>query len=111
MPRKAPCRIVENAWIARIAARKLRSAQMAVTLGNRIYLWHTDRETFLGQPEWVRHELCHVRQFRRYGWLRFLGLYLWESLRHGYRENAFEREARAAENEDTDAWREMFAPC
>lgn len=106
-----PCKILENAWIARIAARKLHSDQMAVTLGNRIYLWHTDRETFLGQPAWVRHELCHVRQFQKYGWVRFLGLYFWENLRHGYRDNAFEREARAAETEDRNPGREMFATC
>lgn len=106
-----PCQILENAWIARIAAWKLHSDQMAVTLGNRIYLWHTDRETFLGQPAWVRHELCHVRQFQRYGWVRFLGLYLWENLRHGYRGNAFEQEARAAETEDTNPGTEMFATC
>jgi hypothetical protein len=38
-----------------------------------------------------------VEQFRRHGFFKFLFLYLWESLRHGYHDNRFEVEARAAE--------------
>lgn len=91
------CRIVENAWLAGIAARKLGSPRAAVTLGRRIYLWNTDRATFLKDDRWVRHELCHVRQFSQYGFMGFLFRYLVETLRRGYRENRFEREAREAE--------------
>jgi hypothetical protein len=49
-----------------------------------------------------RHERAHVRQFERWGVL-LLPLYLvasvreWFRGRHPYRDNAFEREARAAE--------------
>jgi hypothetical protein len=49
-----------------------------------------------------RHERAHVRQFERWGVL-LLPLYLaagvreWVRGRHPYRDNAFEREARAAE--------------
>lgn len=111
MRKSAPPRILENAWIARLAARRLHSGQMAVTLGATIYLWRATRKDFLAQPGWVRHELCHVAQFRRYGWLRFLGLYLWESMLHGYRENAFEREARQAEVSEGVPGPEVFGSC
>ena len=111
MRKSALPRILENAWIARLAARRLHAEQMAVTLGTTIYLWHATREEFLAQPGWVRHELCHVEQFRKYGWLRFLGLYLWESMRHGYRENAFEREARLAEASGAGPGPEVFRSC
>jgi hypothetical protein len=46
---------------------------------------------------WWKHELHHVRQFRQYGFWRFLFLYLIESFRHGYKNNRFEVEAREAE--------------
>lgn len=95
----APSRIHENAWVAWLAARALHTSRMAVTLGSRIYLWNTDRATFLADEAWVRHELCHIRQFRRYGLLRFLFLYLVESICHGYRGNRFEQEARAQERQ------------
>lgn len=96
MPPK-PCKIHENSLLARMAAYQLSSNRVAITLGNHIHLWNTDRETFLNTTEWVNHELCHVRQFRKYGFLRFLCLYLTESIRKGYYNNKFEKEARAAE--------------
>lgn len=50
---------------------------------------------------WVRHELAHIEQFRRYGLIRFIFLYLWESVRHGYYNNRFEKEAREAEHTES----------
>jgi hypothetical protein len=44
----------------------------------------------------LRHELVHVRQWLRHG-VCFPILYLWYHLRHGYRGNPFEIEARRAE--------------
>ncbi len=50
-------------------------------------------------PDWLfRHELEHVYQVRRNGWLRFNLIYLWYLLRHGYKNNPFEVEARATES-------------
>ena len=92
-----PCKIHENSYLARMAAYKLNSNRIAITLGNHIYLWNADRETFLNTTAWVNHELCHVRQFRHYGFFRFLWLYLIESAIKGYYNNKFEKEARAAE--------------
>jgi hypothetical protein len=45
-----------------------------------------------------RHELEHVYQVRREGWLKFYLTYLWESLRHGYKGNKYEVEANAKED-------------
>lgn len=70
---------------------------MASVLGDTIHLWNVSREEFLQRIPWVVHEVEHVRQFRRYGFLRFSVLYLWESARRGYYNNRFEVEARIAE--------------
>lgn len=91
------CHIHEQSLWAWLAARKLRSPHIAVTLGCNIHLWNTDKHTFLTDSSWVKHELCHVLQFRRYGFVRFLCLYLMENIRKGYRNNKFEKEARMAE--------------
>lgn len=90
-------RIREDSLFARMAARKLKSKTMAAVLGNTIHLWNVSREEFLQRTPWVVHEVEHVRQFRRYGFLRFSMLYLWESARRGYYNNRFEVDARVAE--------------
>ena len=83
---------------ARIAARQLKCRTVAAVLGNTIHLWNIDREDFLQRTSWVIHEVEHVRQFQRYGILRFSMLYLFEYARKGYYNNRFEVEARIAEN-------------
>lgn len=45
----------------------------------------------------LRHERAHLEQIERLGRLRFTVAYLWELVRHGYWNNKFEIEARAAE--------------
>jgi hypothetical protein len=90
-------RIREGSLFARIAACKLRSQTVAAVLGDTIHLWNVSREDFLQRTAWVVHEVEHVRQFRRYGVVRFSFLYLWESARKGYHNNRFEVEARVAE--------------
>ncbi|MCE3283420.1 MAG: hypothetical protein K0Q66_2157, partial [Chitinophagaceae bacterium] len=74
-------RIKENSWLARIAARRLKSKQVAMVLGSTIHLHNTSREEFLQNKRWLRHELAHVRQYAQYGFARFLLLYMIESLR------------------------------
>ncbi len=90
-------RIKENSWCARLAARKMGCSTVAMVLGKTIHLWNISREEFLMYPEWVVHELEHVRQFQHYGFFRFCALYLWESIQKGYYNNGFEVEARKAE--------------
>ena len=91
-------RIKENSWLAALAARRLRSSRMAMVIGSTIHLHNCSRQQLLDNERWLRHELCHIRQYRRYGLLRFIALYLWESMRRGYYHNKFEVEARQAEN-------------
>ena len=89
--------IRENSLLARIAARKLRVSSVALTLGNTIHLFNATSEQFQNDNRWVNHELTHVMQFRRHGFLRFIWMYLAESARRGYYNNKFEVEARLSE--------------
>jgi hypothetical protein len=91
-------RIRKGSLVARLAAWKLGSAQVAITIGRTIHLYNTPVEVFRKDERWVRHELKHVEQFLRYGFFTFMFLYAWESLRKGYYHNRFEVEARAAES-------------
>jgi hypothetical protein len=38
-----------------------------------------------------------VQQFKQHGYIGFILKYIWESIRHGYYNNRFEKEARDAE--------------
>lgn len=49
--------------------------------------------------KWRKHEECHKRQFAYYGWLPFVLMYLWESVKFGYYNNKYEVEARRASRE------------
>lgn len=91
--------IKENSWIARIAAWKLKSHSVAIVIGSTIHLWNSSKDDFLRNEKWLKHELCHIRQFKQYGYFTFIVKYLWESLRNGYYNNKYELEARQAENE------------
>ena len=89
--------IKENSWIAKVAAIKLRSKHVAIVIGKTIHLHNTSKQDFLKNEKWVKHELCHVRQFKQKGLITFILKYLWESIKHGYFNNRYEVEARDAE--------------
>jgi hypothetical protein len=89
--------IKENSLVARIAALKLGVKGVAIVFGKTIYLHNTTREEFLKNERWVKHELCHIRQFQQHGYVPFIFKYVWESLRNGYYNNKYEAEARTAE--------------
>ena len=90
--------IKENSWLAKIAAKKLRSSNVAMVLGKIIHLSGVSKTDFLADGKWLKHELCHIKQFKQYGFFNFVVRYLWESLRKGYYNNRFEMEARNAED-------------
>jgi hypothetical protein len=92
--------IKEKSFIAYIAAKILQEKRMAVTIGRTIHLWNARKGDLIENKRWLRHELVHVQQFMRIGFVKFLFLYLWESLKNGYLQNKFEIEARAKENEN-----------
>ena len=89
--------IKENSWIAKIAAKKLKSLSVAIVIGKTIHLFNVSKENFLKDEKWVKHEMCHVRQFKKYGYFNFIIKYLWQSWKHGYSDNKYEVEARLAE--------------
>ncbi len=91
-------KIKENSWVARIAAKKLKSDSVAFTFGKKIFLFNVTKDQFLANDKWVKHELQHVAQFKKYGIISFAFMYLWESIRHGYQNNKWEKEAREYEN-------------
>lgn len=68
--------------------------------------WYTMREHQL-----YRHELQHCYQVERLGRLRFYATYLWYQIRYGYKNNPFEVEANAYEDEPLEEqevrWREQ----
>src|SRR5436190_23180182 len=89
--------IKENSFIARRAAGILKSNQLAIVVGKTIYLHNTSKEEFLKNERWVKHELVHIHQFQRYGFLKFTIMYLWEFWKVGYWNNKYELEARTGE--------------
>ena len=89
--------IKENSWLVKIAAKKLRSNNVAMVLGKTIHLHNTTKEQFLQDERWLKHELCHVEQFKDHGYFIFIAKYLCESLKNGYHNNKYEKEAREAE--------------
>jgi len=99
--------IKEGSWIARFAAWKLNSSQAAIVIGRTIHLHNTSRNEFLEDRRWLLHELKHLEQFRLHGFFGFIILYLAESIRHGYSNNKYEIEARAAEWDEQiyDRWK------
>jgi hypothetical protein len=90
--------IKENSWIAKLASKKLRSYRVAIVIGKTIHLHNTLKQHFLNDEKWVKHELCHIRQFKQNGYVIFILKYLLESIKHGYFNNKYEVEAREAEN-------------
>jgi len=90
-------RIKENSWVAKLAAFKLKSPKVAIVFGSTIHLHNTKRDEFLKDTDWVCHELKHVQQYRKNGFVGFIAKYLLEWIKKGYYNNKFEVEAR--ENE------------
>ena len=79
-----------------MASKKLQTENVAIVIGRTIHLYKVSKEDFLKDKRWFKHEICHINQFRKYGFLSFIAKYLWESVRHGYYNNKYEVEARKA---------------
>src|SRR5688572_14465457 len=90
--------IKENSWIARLAAKKLDAGSAAIVIGKSIHLYNATKQELLKNERWLKHEMCHIKQFQQYGFITFIAKYLWESIHKGYFNNRFEVEARKAEN-------------
>jgi hypothetical protein len=86
--------VYRSRWVPAVAGRLsgMGAPAAAVTLGDAI-LVHPDIAI---TPRLLRHELAHVRQWRKQP-LLFPLRYVLGHLRYGYHDNPFEVEARAAE--------------
>ncbi len=93
--------IKENTLIARIAAFNLGASKKgaAIVFGKTIYLHKVTKDQIMKNIPYLRHEVAHVLQWQREGYVVFLLKYLWYSVRFGYRQNPFEVEARAAQTD------------
>jgi hypothetical protein len=91
--------VKENSFIAKLGAKILRVNNMALTIGNTIYLYNATKQNLLENKTWLCHELVHVQQYKQLGVIKFLFLYLKEWVINGYTNNRFEVEARAKERE------------
>ena len=89
--------IKENSWIAKVAAKKMNVKSVAMVFGKTIHLYGSKKENFIADERWLKHELCHIKQYKENGTILFVVKYLWDSLRVGYYNNKFEVEAREAE--------------
>jgi hypothetical protein len=67
--------IKENSFLARIAAKKFKGNSVAMVIGKTIHLHNVTREIFLQDQRWLKHEMAHVEQYKRYGLFGFLLLY------------------------------------
>ena len=92
-------KIKEKSWKAKLAARCLRVNNVAFTLGETVHLYNATEKEFLQDTRWVKHELKHVEQFKRYGFISFIAMYTFETMKKGYYNNKYEVEARMAEKE------------
>lgn len=61
----------------------------AITIGQTCYVKRGARLS----DETVAEEQAHAQQWKKYGWI-FPVLYLWELMRHGYKNNKYEIEAK-----------------
>jgi hypothetical protein len=91
--------IKENSWMAKIATKKLHSDSVAMVVGSKIHLYNVSKQQFLKDKEWLCHELAHIEQYKRHGRFVFLIKYLFYSIKYGYKNNPFEKEARAREKD------------
>lgn len=94
---KIRCHIHVNSKLARIAALVMGVKGVAMVLGRTIHLYGASRVEFLSNTAWLRHEACHLKQYRQYGLIGFLSRYLYECARKGYYNNRLEVAARKAE--------------
>jgi hypothetical protein len=90
-------RLTQAGWLARLLSRGgLRGKEAhAITLGHTVHFCEVDKyEPHLsGGLALLAHEVKHVEQYEREGWLKFYVKYLWDYVRGGYKNVRFEKEA------------------
>ena len=92
-------RVVPHSILARMAGKMSGQEEAyAVTIGKTIFI-SCDKDYFLSDTSWVRHEVTHVGQYKKLGILEFAKRYLFYSIFfHSYSKIPFESEAISAED-------------
>ena len=68
--------IKEKSWIAKVGATLLKTNNVALTIGNTIYLHNATKKDLLENQIWLCHELVHVQQYQQLGVMKFLFIYI-----------------------------------
>jgi len=91
-------RVVGNSRLAKVAGRLMgQQDRYAITFGKTIFV-SCDKKDFLTERGWVKHEITHVEQYKKYGLLEFLKRYVAYSVFNRYDQNPLEKEALSAED-------------
>jgi hypothetical protein len=98
---KTIIRIKEGKIIARIAAAILRTNKIAVVIGKTIYVYGIAIPDFVTDRKWLLHELKHIQQYHTQGITAFVLRYTYYTIKYGYYNNPYEKEARNAENDNS----------
>jgi hypothetical protein len=98
---KEKIRIKEGMMIAKIAARMLKSNKVAIVIAKTIYVYGVSIPNFVADKKWLLHELKHVQQYQEQGTIIFLLKYIYYTMRYGYYDNPYEKEARNAEDDNS----------
>lgn len=93
--------VKENSVLAKWGAKKLKANNIALTIGNTIYLHNATKQQLIQNTSWLCHELVHVQQYEKLGFAKFLIMYIYEWIVKGYYNNKFEVEARENESDYT----------
>ena len=71
-------------------------SKWAITTSGKTTRYSVPKESVTAK--WRRHENTHKNQFIKYGWIPFVLMYIWETVKNGYYNNKYEVEAREKEN-------------
>jgi hypothetical protein len=83
-----------NNWFAKILNWFSPGKNFAIVLSKNCARYSCDKETVDKNPKWRRHEETHKKQISELGLLKFYWQYFIDFLKHGYKNNKFEVEAR-----------------
>jgi hypothetical protein len=83
---------IYNSKLARLIGMLYRSDAFAITTSKNTCRYSCSKD--MVSEYWRKHEEVHKSQFARMGWFRFICAYTWEFIKHGYKNNKFEKEAR-----------------
>lgn len=83
-----------NNWFAKILNLFSPGKNFAITLSKDCVRYSCSKEIVDSNPKWRKHEECHKKQISDLGLLKFYWQYFIDFLKHGYKNNKFEVEAR-----------------